>query len=257
MKSTNRSKHAKKLTNPHEPVYEALMMLLNTVPVVGPATAMLAGRVWPDPGQAARDRFMVELAERVDSLFEQPQIEDALGRPETPALLSHALNMASRSFGVKKLRALREATINGIFHSPGDVDLAALVFGVLDRLTDGHITMLRAIADSKKTNPSPLRWDEAKVAGLEVRYSPDGMKAPRTFAPDQNGTRYFDQISLTTAEIVLADLVDLGLVEERFQQIPSIYEWSTDASKNLPGYAWVTAKGSLVLEHIETIDESS
>jgi len=256
MKPTKRSNHAKKLTSLHEPAHEVLMMLLSTIPVIGPATAMLAGRVWPDPGQVARDRFIVELAERVDSLFEQQQIEDALGRPEAPALLSHALNIASRSFGVKKLRALREATINGIFHSPGDVDLTALVFGVLDRLTDGHITMLRTIEGLKKTSPSPLRWDEAKVAGLEARYSPNGMKVPIAYAPDQKGTRYFDQISLTTAEIVLADLVDLGLVEERFQQVPSIYEWSTDASKNIPGYAWVTAKGSLVLEHIEALDES-
>ena len=63
MKPIKGSDHAKKLMSPHEPVHEVLMIALNTIPGVGPASAMLVGRVWPDPGQAARDRFMIELAE--------------------------------------------------------------------------------------------------------------------------------------------------------------------------------------------------
>lgn len=222
------------------------MMALNTIPYIGPASAMLANRIWPDPGQAARDRFMIELAERVDALFQRSQIEDAFSRPEATALLSHALNMASRSFGEQKIKALREATINGVFHSPGDVDLTALVFGVLERLTDGHITMLRAIQALQKSG-APLRWVDAKFAGLEFRYSKDGMKEP-------TGVRYIEKASIRTSEIVLADLVDLGLVHERTGPVPPLYEWSKDPSKNLPGYAHVTAKGSLVLDHIEPAD---
>lgn len=195
---------------------------------------------------------MVELAERVDSLFEPGQIEGAFCRPENAALLSRALSMASRSFGEKKLAALREATINGVFHSPGDVDLTAVVFGVLERLIDGHITMLRGIAVRQEEGPR-LRWADAKFAGLEPRYSREGMKKPVPFQPDQIGVRYLEQGSIETAEIVLADLVDLGLVEERFGSMGSVYEWSTDASKN----AFVTAKGKLVLEHIEAVSESS
>jgi len=44
--------------------------------------------------------------------------------------------------------------------------------------------------------------------------------------------------------------VSLGLIEERVAAVPNIYEWSTDPSKNLAGYAHVTAKGRMVLEHI-------
>lgn len=230
------------------------MMALNTIPGIGPASAMLVNRVWPDPGQAARDSFMIELAERVDALFEREQIEEAFSRPENAALLSHVLNMASRSFGEQKIKALREATINGVFHSPGEVDLTALVFGVLERLTDGHITMLRAIQARQKSG-APFRWVDAKYAGLEFRYSREGMKEPTApVYPDEKGVRYIEKASIRTSEIVLADLVDLGLVDEQIGPVPPIQEWSKDASKNLPGYAWVTAKGSLVLEHIKAID---
>jgi hypothetical protein len=252
-----RPNHADELASPHEPIHDVLMMALNTIPMVGPAAAMVAGRMWPDPGQAARDRFMIGLAERVDSLFEHKQIEEAFGRPEAPALLSHALNMASRSFGEKKLEALREATINGVFHSPADVDLTAVVFGVLERLTDGHITMIRALGVQQKSGSPLLRWENAKFAGLEFRYSREGMKEPESFQPDQIGVRYLEKASIRTAEIVLADLVDLGLVEERFGKMGSVYEWSTDPSNNLPGYAFVTAKGLLVLEHIEVVDQNA
>ena len=81
------------------------------------------------------------------------------------------------------------------------------------------------------------------------------MKDPNApIYPDQKGTRYIEKASIRTAEIVLSDLVDLGLIDERAGPVPPLYEWSTHASKNLPGYAHVTAKGSLVLDHIEPAD---
>ena len=58
------------------------------------------------------------------------------------------------------------------------------------------------------------------------------------------------RLAIQTNEIPWADLVSIGLVEERIAPVPPIHEWSTDASKNLPGYAVVSGKGRLVLEHI-------
>lgn len=243
--------YAKELTSPHEPVYEVAMMLVNSIPVAGPAVALLAGRVFPDPGQASRDRFVIKLAERVDALYDRDNILDALGRPESAALLSHALNIASRSFGQEKLEALRNATVNGVFHAPQNVNLTALVFGILDRLTDGHISMLKYIAKQEEELKQSFSWERVKMIGVDFKKSPDGMKSPQRVLSFDEEECYMDTFEIRTNEILLADLISLGLIEQRFAPVPpSILDWSTDASKNLPAYACVTDKGHLTLEHI-------
>jgi hypothetical protein len=241
--------YQKELSSPHEPVHDVVMMFLNLIPIVGPAAAMLGGRIWPDPGQIARDRFMVTLAQKVDALLARTEIEAALEKPASAALLSHALNIASHTFAEGKLEALRNATVNGVFHSPDNANLTSIVFGVLDQMIEGHITLLRAIAD-RKHNGIPWPWAEAKLIGVRVSNNTEGMKSPESVLPDETGERYVDRTAIQTNEILLTDLVNLGLVEERIQSPGPIYEWSTDPSKNMPGFAWPTAKGLMVLELI-------
>ena len=250
MAKDKKSKYAQQLNSIHQPLHGVVMMLVNSIPAVGPALAWGAGNVFPDPGQAARDQFIIGLAEKVDALLQRDQIEKALQQEPAPALLSHAMNIASRSFGQEKLEALRNATINGVFHAPENVNLTALVFGILDRLTDGHISMLREIDAQEKATGHQISWERAKAIGVICKSLPDGMKSPMRVLPIDGGEGFVDERDLQTNEILLADMVNLGLLEERVPPVPPIHEWSTDPSKNLPGHAQVTQKGRLVLEHI-------
>ncbi|RWL45277.1 MAG: hypothetical protein EOR60_15135 [Mesorhizobium sp.] len=242
--------HADQLTSIHQPIYGVAMMLMNSIPVLGPAIAWGAGGVIPDPGQVARDKFIISLAEKVDLLLERDQIARALQREPAPVLLSHAMNIASRSSGEEKLEALRNATVNGVFHSPQNVNMTALVFGMLDRLTEGHISMLKEIGEQANTANNFVPWDRIKMLGVDVRSSTEGMRSPTSVLPIDGIESFVDQTDIQTNEILLADLVSLGLIEERVPAVPPIREWSTDPPKNLPGYATVTPKGRMVLEHI-------
>jgi hypothetical protein len=160
------------------------------------------------------------------------------------------MNIASRSFGQEKLEALRNATVNGVFHSPQNVNLTALVFGMLDRLTEGHISMLKEIGKMGNAADNCVPWDRVKMLGVHFKPSPDGMKSPTRALPLDDGESFVDETDIQTNEILLADMVSLGLIEERLASVPPIYEWSKDPSKNLPGYAHVTSKGRMVLERI-------
>ncbi|MER8923437.1 hypothetical protein [Mesorhizobium sp. M0802] len=250
MATDQKTEYAHQLTSVHQPIYNLAMMLMNSIPAVGPAIAWGAAGVFPDPGLAARDQFIIGLAEKIDAFLEREQIETALRQEPAPALLSYAMSIASRSFGQEKLEALRNATVNGVFHSPQNVNLTALVFGILDRLTDGHISMLKEIGSQANAANNYVPWDRVKMLGVVVRSSPDGMKSPTNVLPIDGKESFVDGRDIETNEILLADMASLGLIEERIAAVPSVQEWSTDASRNLPGYAVVTPKGRLVLEHI-------
>jgi len=105
MAEDEKSDYSKRLTSVHQPIYNVAMMLMNSIPTLGPAIAWGVSGVFPDPGQAARDQFIIGLAEKIDWILEQDQIEQALKREPAPALLSHAMNIASRSFGQEKTRS--------------------------------------------------------------------------------------------------------------------------------------------------------
>ncbi|RUW24651.1 hypothetical protein [Mesorhizobium sp. M4B.F.Ca.ET.013.02.1.1] len=257
MAKDNDDDHARKLTSIHQPTYDVAMMLLNSIPTLGPALAWFAGGVIPDPGQTARDRFVVELAKKVEAILDREQIQEALQREPAPALLSHAMNIASRSFGAEKLEALRNATLNGVFHTPANVNLTAVVFGILDRLTDSHISILKEIDAKEKAIKQPIRWDQAKWIGVVPKPSSDGMRLPTRTLSFEDSDSFVDEFDIQTNEILLADLASLGLIVERMSTMPPIQEWSTDASQNLPGYAQITHKGRLVLEHISDQAQST
>jgi len=253
MAEDEKSDYSKRLTSVHQPIYNVAMMLMNSIPTLGPAIAWGVSGVFPDPGQAARDQFIIGLAEKIDRILEQDQIEQALKREPAPALLSHAMNIASRSFGQEKLEALRNATVNGVFHSPKNVNLTALVFGMLDRLTEGHISMLKEIGRQGNLAESYVPWDRVRMIGVHARPSPNGMTSPTSVLPIDGTDSFVDASDIQTNEILLADMINLGLIEERAVSVPSVYEWSTDPSKNLPGYAHVTPKARMVLEHISEV----
>jgi hypothetical protein len=79
------------------------------------------------------------------------------------------------------------------------------------------------------------------------------MTSPTSVLPIDGTDSFFDASDIQTNEILLADMINLGLIEERAVSVPSVYEWSTDPSKNLPGYAHGTPKGRMVLEHISEV----
>lgn len=241
---------AKVLSSPHEPVYDVAMMLLNSIPAMGPAIAWFASGVFTDPGQAVRDRFILELAKKVDTLLDREQIQRALQQEPVPALLSHAMSIASRSFGQEKLEALQHATINGIFHDPHNVNLADLVFGVLDRLTNSHISLLKEIAKQSSELKAHVGWEQAKLIGVNFKPTSDGMKSPARVLPFNEDEKFVDEFDVRTNEILLNDLVGIGLIAQRYGTPPSILDWSTTPSENLPAYAYISTKGNLVLDRI-------
>lgn len=235
------------LNSVHQPLYDTTIMLLNCVPTVGPAVAYLAGRAIPDPGRVALESFLVKLASRVQALeAEGLSIREVLERPQTPPLLSHAFNIASRAFGEKKVDALRNATINGIFYRPENVSLTAIVFGMLDRLTDAHISLLMHLHDREKKTGYHTPWSEARMSGVTFHASENGLYKPQLTLE----STFYDERDIEVNEILLSDLETLGLIgkEIPFASKP-LDEWP-DSSDNSNIFVAITAKGQMTLEHI-------
>jgi hypothetical protein len=189
----------------------------------------------------------------VERLHDLPEIQAALNREEGRALLSYSLNIAARSYGRKKLAALTNATVRGVFHHPDNVDLTVIVFAVLDRLTDGHITLLQTLRDHEIAGED-IPWPDLVKVGVQLAETPEGMSDPQPATRHGETKTYFvDHRHLFANHLLINDLVSLGLMFERAEPVGPIYTWSTEASENLKGTARVTAKGILTLEHIAVV----
>lgn len=89
---------------------------------------------------------MMALADRLDEIAKSNQFNPAaiLGNDDISAFLMQSIQISVRSSGKRKLEALREAAVRGTIaptneqRAPGYVAL-----GILDRLTDYHIILLR------------------------------------------------------------------------------------------------------------------
>ncbi|MDF1633756.1 hypothetical protein [Mycoplana sp. MJR14] len=213
------------------------MALVGALPL-GSLWQLLAGKLWEDPRCAAYRYFAVSLAERLRELEQSSSLDigDALSKPETQPLLLSAFETAAKSIGEKKLEALRNAAIQGIFERSYPFDLSVMVFSLLDRVTEGHVLMLHVVANRGGPGKAPLYEMELRQVGIttEMRRTSDTSLMAH---------------QMTLNEMILHDLINMGLVGTRLE-IGPVHSWSTDPSRNAPARVMLTKKGQLFIEHI-------
>lgn len=239
--------------NPNAPVVRLTKMLIQVavgifVPGGGAAAGWFMDGLVRDPGQAAVLRFIEQLAQKVEGLYDLPEVAAALEREESRALFSQALGVASRTYSPKKLEALKNATVNGVLHKPDNIDLTAIIFDVIERLTDGHLTMLQSFRQ-REMDQNPIPWRQLALVGVDLRETSDGLKKP-VFVGVGDSKRFVEAGQLAANRIIAGELMSLGLITQMVGIKPPVSQWSEDASKNLPGTVEVTEKGLLLLEHI-------
>ncbi|MCD2183107.1 hypothetical protein [Rhizobium sp. GN54] len=222
---------------PTGPVRDLAMALVGALPF-GSLWQLLAGKLWDDPRCAAYRHFAIALAKRLRELEQTSSLDigDALQKPETQPLLLSAFETAARSIGEKKLEALRNAAVQGIFERSYPFDLSVLVFSLLDRVTEGHLVLLHFIASGGLPG---------KLPPYEIDVTQVGITVEMRRASD--ATIIAQQITLN--ELILHDLINMGLVTTRLE-IGPVHTWSTDASRNAPARVVLTKKGKLFVEHI-------
>lgn len=109
----------------------------------GSVLAELLTLVVADPAGKRRDRFLMDLAARVEA--QQLDLKELASDERVSAIVLTAVQVAQRSTGEEKLRSLREATMRGLTHV-SERDRTLLALGIVDRLTDPHIVSLRLFA---------------------------------------------------------------------------------------------------------------
>lgn len=233
---------------PSAPVREVAKAIIGLIPGLPSMYQLIFEQVWEDPKQVAMKNFVIALAEKVEEL-DSVDLKYALERPEAKPLLVQAFETASKSFGDRKLEALRNATIEGAFKSSYDFDLSAIVLSLLDRLTEGHIEILQALNEHKSLHGID-GMPEAQLANNAVRtYASDaGMKDPQEVLFDEGG--FIDRQHLRVNQLIIDDLKSMGLVENKGGRVVGILAPSIDGSENVTRDIRITEKGWLLYQHI-------
>ncbi|NEJ20091.1 hypothetical protein GR247_07895 [Rhizobium leguminosarum] len=245
-------KTATKMTNlpqlksiPSAPVRDVAMAILGCVPL-GSMLQLVAGGIWKDPAYENLRKFTVTIAEEVHRLQQRDStfdLAEVLSRDETQPLLTRAFDAAARSFGERKLEALRNATVQGVFERQYSFDLSALVFTLLDRITEGHLIILQAIFDAEDRRRIAMTDQDVALLGIEQRQLPESPEGQKATHQDLRRT-----ISLN--EMILDDLKNMGLVEMKGDRPTGVVAPSADGLTNIQFRNRLSKKGRLVYEHI-------
>ncbi len=247
-----------------EKAYETLKFitksLVQLVPGFGGTASEFFDLVVANPAIIRRDRFMMELAQRLDSLVEQGRLElkDFLNNEEASILLTQSIQTALRSRGKLKIEALKNATINGLLHKPGEGHLGLLVVGLIDRLAEPHISMLREFSSLPETDKK-MTYDKATMLGVSLSTTPAKMTTPRpTINLDKGKQQYFDDRNRQINQLIVSDLMSMGLLRTQLE-LPGggVSKWSTDPAKNGIDHLALTDLGKLVINEIEPTSQSS
>lgn len=131
---------------PSAPVRELAMALVGLLPGAS-MIQMLLNQLWEEPRFASQRRFALGLAAKIEELQRAGEVDlqAALARPEAQPLLIHAFDAAAKSLGERKLEALQNVAMSGIFLRQYEFDASVMVFALLDRLTEGHLRILQAV----------------------------------------------------------------------------------------------------------------
>ncbi|TCA31993.1 hypothetical protein E0H66_23015 [Rhizobium leguminosarum bv. viciae] len=226
------------------------MAILGCAPL-GSMLQLIAGGIWKDPAYQNLKKFTVAVAEAVQTLQQEDHtfnLEEILLREETQPLLTRAFDAAARSYGERKLEALQTATVQGIFERRYSFDMSAMVFTLLDRITEGHLVILQAIFNAEAQRRPALTDHEVALLGIEPQRLP---KSPE----DQKAVHESINQTMSLNELILDDLKNMGLVETKGDKPTGIVAPSASGPTNIQLRNRLSKKGRLVYEHIFLIRE--
>lgn len=211
-----------------------------------------------DPASTRRDRIITALAQGLGELLDQGVVtyDDLRGDGDASALFLQAVHAAVRSQGEEKLRALRNAALNGACCKADDRTRAFIVLGLVDRLTDLHIALLNFISNPHRKAPrTPEERLSAKMWGTLVSKHPVGSGGGSIRTVDDGGEYYFDKADFDTRELVVRDLGMLGLVVEKEGEAVGHRYRTNQATGERHSDQWATTTlGNLVLNYIRKPD---
>jgi hypothetical protein len=230
--------------------------ILGLVPAGGTAGEFISLFV-VDPTTKRLAAFTSALAGDLDDLHDRKLLTEAdlKGEGEASALFLQAIQIAARSEGKAKLDALRQVAVNGACHRPDERHLSAMVLGILDRMTDPHVTLLTEI-QRKAGSAFRLKRGIALETGVVLHENDRALVDPRKVTLPGGRVRYYEAREVTVNEIIVADLVNLGILADHLEMPGHVSEWSaTDPSKNGTDYLLITNTGRLVLQEMTRKDE--
>lgn len=214
-----------------------------------------------DPALKRRDRFIMDLATRLEALAENAVFDPAslIANDDISAFLLHAVQIAVRSRGAEKLQALREAAARGtIADGEEERGPAYVAMGIIDRLTDYHIIRLRW--EVKPRNFYTLRQIEGgKYENLHFGQptfsDPSLLRHPTEIFNSGGVVRYVEQQSLLNFRLAHADLAAMGLLAA----VPEQEDYVEDRNHKqrptgrIAGYV-PSELGKFVVQYIEPVD---
>jgi len=215
----------------------------------GGILAELLTLVVANPATKRRDAFLMDLSRRIEDLEKQGRIDlTELARDETvSAIILQAAQIAQRSVGEAKIEALKLAAVKGAIHESSERYLSLIVLGVLDRLTEAHVKLLKTIAELARREASIAKQDILSV-GVTYQNSLDGLLAPQRTVTGE----YYDGRIPYINGLILSDLATIGVIESYLDitDLHGVDDWSTDPSRNGVDRLRVTEVGRIVLDEI-------
>ncbi len=213
-----------------------------------------------DPAVKKRDRFMMDLANRLDELAENAVFDPAslIHNDDISAFLLHAVQIAVRSRGVEKLEALKEVAARGTIASDEEERAPAYVaMGIIDRLTEYHIIRLRWEVKPRRS----YTYGEVKAGNFEdLHYGqptfsdPSVLKNPTEVFNFQGTIRYVEKQSVLNFRLAYADLAAMGLLTAVPEQEIYVenYRQKQRPTGEIAGYV-PSELGKFVVQYIEPL----
>ena len=217
-----------------------------------------------DPAAGRRDRFLMELARRLDALTEQERFDPnkLLDNDEVSAFLLHSIQIAIRTHGEHKVAALREVAVRGtIAPNAEEREPGYVVLGILDRLTDHHLIILKwkatpqqlySLADVDRGVEGTF---DRLLYGQPTHSDPSSLREPQQVSDFYGPKRYVERQTWQNFRLAHADLVAMGLLTPVYQQeayVENRYQKTRETSE-IAGYD-VSELGNFIVSYTEQVD---
>ncbi len=254
---------------PGEGAYKALRFLskaaAGTLPGgLGGLASEFFDLVVADPAARRRDRFLMEIASRLDALAERDRfdVRKMLDSDEVSALLLHSIQIAIRTRGQHKIEALREATVRGtVAESDEQREPGYVVLGIIDRLTDHHLIILKwkstthrqyTVAD---VNNGVKGTFDRLLYGQPTFDDPTQLKHPQQVSGFGEPERFVEHQTWQNFRLAHADLVALGLLTPIYKQEFSVenYRQKSRQTSKVIGHE-VSELGKFVVSYTAKVE---
>ena len=214
-----------------------------------------------DPAIKRRDRFITDLAARLEELAEKAVFDPAslIENDDISAFLLHAVQIAVRSRGAEKLEALREVAARGTIASDEEERAPAYVaMGIIDRLTDYHIIRLRWEVKPRRS----YTYGQVKAGNFESLHfgqptfpDPSLLKRPTEIFNFEGVVRYVEQQSVLNFRLAYADLAAMGLLTAIPEQETYVedHRQKQRPTGKIAGYV-ASELGKFVVQYIEPLE---